>query len=270
MSCLQPVHPTKPVAAWIGGKRKLAKRIIKRISAVPHDTYAEAFMGMGGIFLRRDRRPKCEVINDLSDDVAIFFRVLREHGPEFAAYLKRWWITSRAEFDRLKALDPVKTQLTDFNRAARFLYLQRLAFGGKVRGQNFGISPALPARFDGSGLQPAIEAVHTRLSGVIIERLTWSDFIRRWDRAGTLFYLDPPYFGNEGDYGQDMFSREQFAAMANALAQIKGRFLLSLNDRPEVRQIFSGFQIEAVDTSYSVGGGAKVRKVGEVLISNIG
>jgi len=81
----------------------------------------------------------------------------------------------------------------------------------------------------------------------------------------SLFYLDPPYWGGEGDYGADMFSRDQFAAMAGQLASIKGRFVLSLNDRPEVREVFAGFDIAAAATTYSIQGGGQT--AGEVIIT---
>ena len=49
-------------------------------------------------------------------------------------------------------------------------------------------------------------AVHERLSGVIIECLPYVEFVSRYARSGTLFYLDPPYWGCEGDYGKVVFS----------------------------------------------------------------
>lgn len=82
--------------------------------------------------------------------------------------------------------------LTDLERAARFLYLQRLAFGGKVTGQNFGVDMTGPSRFNLNRLGPVLEDVHERLAGVTIENLDWRGFIDRYDRAGTLFYLDRP------------------------------------------------------------------------------
>ncbi|MCG5029634.1 hypothetical protein L0M97_13620, partial [[Ruminococcus] torques] len=80
-------------------------------------------------------------------------------------------LTSRAEFARLLAQRP--ETLTDLERAARFLYLQRLTFGGKVRGQSFGIDTKGPARFDTTKLGVTLEAIHERLSGVWIECLDW-------------------------------------------------------------------------------------------------
>ena len=71
------VQPVKPVAPYLGGKRALSRHLCDRIAAVPHDLYAEPFVGMGGVFLRRSARPKHEVINDLSVDVVTLFRTAR-------------------------------------------------------------------------------------------------------------------------------------------------------------------------------------------------
>lgn len=263
-SALVAVEPVRPLAPYIGGKRQLAQRLVALINAIDHRTYAEVFVGMGGVFLRRDQKPKAEVINDWSEDVATFFRVIQHHYLAFLDML-RWQVTSRAGFEKLLALEP--SSLTDMQRSARFLYLQRLAFGGKVRGKTFGVAVENPARFDVTKLAPMIEAVHERLAGVTIERLPWADFIARYDRPGTLFYLDPPYYGSEGDYGRDLFDRSQFAAMAEQLRGVRGRFILSLNDHPEVRRIFAGFQFQDERLSYTVGAGA-AKSVGEVIITN--
>lgn len=264
LSSFERVDPVRPLAPYIGGKRQLAKRLVALINSIEHRTYAEVFVGMGGIFLRRDQRPKAEVINDWSEDVATFFRVIQHHYLAFLDML-RWQVTSRAGFEKLLALEP--SSLTDMQRSARFLYLQRLAFGGRVRSKTFGVSAENPARFDVTKLGPMIEAVHERLAGVTIERLPWADFIARYDRPGTLFYLDPPYYGSEDDYGRDMFGRGEFEAMAEQLRHVRGRFVLSLNDHPEVRRIFAGFQFREEQLSYTVGAGA-AKSVQEVIVTN--
>ncbi|OCC05288.1 DNA methyltransferase [Labrys sp. WJW] len=262
----RPVIPLKPLAAWIGGKRMLASQLVRLIDSVPHATYAEAFLGMGGVFLRRSRAPQSEVINDLSGDVATFFRILQRHYVAFLDML-RYQITSRRDFERLVTVAP--STLTDLERAARFLYLQRLSFGGKVAGRTFGVSPGLPGRFDVTKLVPRLEEVHERLSGVVIEGLDYAEFLRRYDRQETLFYLDPPYFGTEGYYGADMFSRAEFERMAEQLATIKGRFILSINDTPEIRSTFAQFDIEAVDVTWSVSQSSPVQTT-ELIITSPG
>jgi DNA adenine methylase len=260
------VNTTHPAAPYIGGKRRLSRMLCRAIDRLPHHTYGEVFMGMGGVFLRRTRVPAAEFINDWSEDVATFYRILQRHYVAFLDML-RFQIATRSGFERLLKVDP-STQ-TDLERAARFLYLQRLAYGGKVSGRSFGVDPRGSSGFDMTKLQPLLESIHERLARVTIERLTWSDFLTRYDTAATLFYLDPPYYGSEGDYGKDLFGREQFTHMAQQLAGIEGRFLLSLNDHPAVRATFAAFAMVAVDVTYTVGGGDKAQQTRELVISNL-
>ncbi|NLS05607.1 DNA adenine methylase [Rhizobium sp. P32RR-XVIII] len=248
------VPNTQPPAAWIGGKRTLAPRLVKMIADVPHSIYAEPFVGMGGVFFRRTRVPRGEVINDRNGEVVNLFRILQRHYPQFMDTLK-FQITSRREFERLKSCDPAT--LTDLERAARFIYLQKLAFGGKVTRQNFGVDTTGSARFNLTRLAPLLEDVHERLAGVVIENLDWLAFIDRYHRPGTLFYLDPPYFGSEGDYGKTLFGRDQFEVMAERLSRIKGSFILSINDVPQIRETFSRFQFAEAALTYSVAGGVE-------------
>ena len=177
--------------------------------------------------------------------------------------MMRFQITTRAEFERLVKTDP--TTLTDLERAARFLYLQRTAFGGKVSGRNFGVSVERPGRFDITKLGPMLDDLHSRLSGVVIECLPYGDFITRYDRAETLFYLDPPYWGSEKIYGKELFSRADFTRLEAALKRLQGRFIISLNDRPEVRELFGDFDLEAVQTTYTPAAG-KAMKAAKLII----
>lgn len=259
-------HKSLPAAPWQGGKRNLAKRVCAIIDDHDHRTYVEPFVGMGGIFLRRRQQARAEVINDYNREVATLFRILQRHYPQFLETL-RFQLTTRTEFERLVDTDP--DTLTDLERAARFLYLQRTAFGGKVSGRNFGVAKDRPARFNLTTLEPMLEDLHTRLSGVVIERLDWPDVLRRYDGAQTFFYLDPPYWGCEDDYGKAMFAPAHFDAMADMLAGIDGSFLLSINDVPEIRQAFAAFRQTPVQTSYTISKTAsRSTPVAELLISN--
>jgi DNA adenine methylase len=178
----------------------------------------------------------------------------------------KFQIASRREFERLAASNP--DTLTDLERAGRFLYLQRLAVGGKVAGRNFGVDSNGPSRFDVTKLGPLLVEIHERLAGVVIECLPWSDFLERYDSASTLFYLDPPHWGSETDYGAGVFTRADFARLATALAGITGKFVLSVNDVPEMRDVFGRFSIEAVTTNYTVSG--KWSEVAEIIVTGPG
>ena len=263
MTTMKKVRPAAPVAPWLGGKKALSARIIERIEAVDHATYAEPFLGMGGVFLRRSWKPQCEVANDFNGEITNLFRILQQHYPQLMEVM-RYQIASRRDFERLRKTDPAT--LTDLQRAARFLYLQRQAFGGKPGGV-FGVANDRPPRFSLSRLEPILEAAHERLENVIFENLDWSDLIARYDGPHTLFYLDPPYWGGEEDYGKGMFDRSHFQAMADQLAGIKGKFILSINDRPEIRELFTAFKFEEVTLKYTVSSGAST-DAAELIITN--
>ena len=220
------VDPLGGLAPWIGGKRNLATRLAARIAAIPHRTYAEPFVGMGGVFFRRRERARNEVLNDLSGDVVNLFRVVKHH-PE--AYLEelRLQLFSRREFARLLKTDPAT--LTDVQRAARFYRLQRSAFAGKPVNRSFAATPLSNRAVNPSVLLRHVRAAHARLARVTIENLPYQEFITRYDRPGTLFYLDPPYWGCEGIYGRNLFGRADFAELAGLLKGLKGGFMMSCN-----------------------------------------
>ena len=257
-----PIAPVRPIAAYLGGKRNLAKRLCAMIDAHSHRTYVEPFVGMGGIFLRRSRRPTAEVINDLSGDVANLFRVVRRHYQPFVDELSGLH-ASRAEFNRQMRLSP--DTLTDIERAVRFLYLQRLAFGGKVEGRTFGVSRGVGSRFNVARLRADLRALSQRLEAVIIEQLDYAAILRRYDARDTLFYLDPPYDGTEG-YGLD-FGPDAYRRLADLLDGMAGDFIMSINDTPLIRDVFDRFEIAEIPTTWTVSQGAS-KPVTELIISN--
>jgi DNA adenine methylase len=126
------------------------------------------------------------------------------------------------------------------------------------------------ARFNITKLEPMLAEIHERLAGVTIEQLPFDRFIERYDRPGMLFYLDPPYFGCEDDYGAGVFDRADFERLADLLRGARGQFILSINDTPEIRRVFAAFSIEAVETTYTISTAspAGAKRVGELIISN--
>jgi DNA adenine methylase len=207
--------------------------------------------------------PKSEVINDGSRDIATFFRILQCHFPQFMDVLK-FQVTSRDEFDRLCRVNP--DTLTDLQRAARFLYLQALSYGGKVAGRSFGIDPRRAGRFNVMVLETTLAELGERMAGVVIECLDAEDFIRRYDTEDTLFFADPPYFGTEDYYDAGLFKQESLWRLATALKSIKGRFIATNVNVPAVREAFKGCEMRVADVTYSVSGNGSSKSVQEVII----
>ena len=114
-------------------------------------------------------------------------------------------------------------------------------------------------------IEEELSEVHLRLASVTIENLPWNEFIKRYDRLGTLFYIDPPYY--KAPYYEYNLELKDYKKMAILIASIKSKFVLSINDHPEMNITFRKFKIKKVRLKYSV---AKVKQVKakELLIYN--
>jgi DNA adenine methylase len=248
--------------SYLGGKSLLAPKIVTRIPE--HHCYCEVFAGAAWMLFKKEES-KVEIINDINTDLATLYRVVKNHLDEFIRYLK-WILVSRDEFARFRAENP--DSLTDIQRAVRFYYLLRNGYGSKVRKPTFSISTLRRSNFNLLRLEEELSMVHLRLARVYIENMNYESLIPRFDRAETFFYLDPPYYGFEDYYGDDVFYREDFIKIRDILVRIKGKFVLSINDVPEIRKLFKDFYIETEQTTYLTAGADKKKKVTELLISN--
>jgi len=249
-----------PIIPWIGGKRRLARHILPMFPA--HTCYVEPFCGAGALYFLKDQ-VKVEVLNDVNGELVNLYRVVKHHLEEFTRQFK-WALTSRQIYKWLQ-ITPEET-LTDIQRAARFFYLQKNAFGGKVDGRSFGTATTSPPRLNLLRLEEDLSQAHLRLSQTFIEHLDWQDCIEKYDREHTLFYCDPPYWGTEG-YGVD-FGIEQYAEMCKLAKSIKGKMVISVNDIPEMRQAFAGLHMKSLPITYTISGKNRAAKTAELVIKS--
>ena len=252
----------KSFLSYYGGKSLLARKIIPKIPE--HTCYCEVFAGAAWLLFKKEES-KVEIINDINKDLVTLYRVIKHHLEEFIRYLK-WILVAREEFSRFKAENP--ETLTDIQRAVRFYYLMRTGYGAKVIGQTFSIGPTRSSSLNLLRIEEELSAAHLRLSRVYIENTNYQRLIERFDRAETFFYIDPPYHGCEEDYGKGIFSREDFTKLRDVVEGIQGRFIMSINNTPEIRKLFRDYAIEEVKTSYTISGADKQQKVTELLIRN--
>jgi DNA adenine methylase len=251
-----------PVIPWPGGKRRLAKKLLPLIEGRPHTCYVEEFAGGASMFFLR-KPAEVEVLNDVNGEVMNLYRVIKNHLDEFAKQF-RFIVSSRLLFENHKDTPP--HVLTDIQRAARFFYLQKLAFGGKVNSRTFGTSPSSPPRLNILRLEEDLTQAHLRLARAWIEDLSWHDCLAKWDRDYTLHFLDPPYYQTEG-YGVP-FELEQYEQIAEAMRVMKGSALLTINDHPMMRKIFKGYKVDSVSIDYTIGGGGKGKGRQELIYRN--
>ena len=253
---------SSPIIPWLGGKRRLADRLLPLFP--PHECYVELFCGGAALYFLRPVPAATEVINDLNGDLVNLYRVVQHHMEEFVRQFK-WAISSRQIFKWQQLANP--ETLTDIQRAARFYYLQQHAFGGKVAGQNFGTATTGPA-INLCRIEENLSAAHLRLAGTYVENLAWQECARRYDRAHTFMYMDPPYWETEG-YGMP-FGFHNYVEMAGFMRTCKAKVMVSINDHPAIREVFDGHHMMGTDIKYSTGNchGGTVQSSQELVILN--
>ncbi|MEX3555636.1 MAG: DNA adenine methylase, partial [Burkholderia gladioli] len=234
-----------PIIPWLGGKRRLADRLLPLFP--PHECYVEVFCGGAALYFLRPIPAPVEVINDVNGELVNLYRVVQNHLEEFVRQF-RWALSSRQIFHWQQQVVP--ETLTDIQRAARFFYLQNHAFSGKVAGQTFGTATTSPT-INLLRIEENLSAAHLRLAGgTTVENLSWEECVRRYDRAHTFFYMDPPYWQAEG-YGVP-FEWTQYERLAETIRTCKGKMMLSINDHPDIRACFAGLPLLETGIRYSV------------------
>lgn len=251
-----------PIIPWMGGKRRLADRLLPLFP--PHDCYVEVFAGGAALYFLRQQPAKMEVLNDINGELVRLYRVVQNHLEEFIRQFK-WALSSRQIFEWHKMTRP--ETLTDIQRAARFFYLQQHAFGARVSGQNFGTATTAPP-VNLLRIEENLSAAWQRMAGTTIENLSWLDCCQRYDRPHTFFYMDPPYWQTR-DYGVD-FPFDEYQRMADFMRSCKGKVMVSINDHPDIRRVFDGFHMEQLDIRYTVGNqrNTQAETTGELVIMN--
>jgi len=229
--------------SYIGGKNRLANRIIPLFPQ--HVAYVEPFAGGAQVLFHKEPS-KVEVLNDLDFDIVNFFRVCQHHYQELVRYLG-YCLMSRKWFELLSATSP--ETLTDIQRAGRFFYLQKNAFGGLIVRRNYHYTVAHPANYNAVRIPEIIRKTHERLQRVQIESLPYENILEKYDRPNSLFYLDPPYWQRR--LYRFNFTKDDFVLLEQRLKRIKGKFILSINDHPDVRKLFRSFQIKQTKLAYT-------------------
>jgi DNA adenine methylase len=247
--------------SWVGGKKALRDEIVLRFP-LEYERYAEVFGGGGWVLFHKTPGP-FEVYNDFNSNLANLFFCVRDRPEEMIARLE-FVLNAREDFNQVRAILRAKTPLPDVTRAAYFYQVIRQSYASGL--DSFGASPKdMWSRF------PLIRAAARRLQGVIIENRDFGALISQYDRPGSLFYLDPPYFFTEGYYEDVGFAHADHERLAAALFGAEGRWLLSYNDCDEVRQLYNrpGIMIEPISRLSNIAqryeGG---KQFDEVIISN--
>lgn len=217
---------TKPILRWPGGKTRLLPEILPLIR--PHRLYIEAFAGGLAVMLAKPPSP-AEIVNDLNGDLVNLYRHAQFHLDALVAEVD-FTLTSRQDLADL--VD--QPGLTGLQQAARYLLRNRLSFGGG--GTSFAVSAqGQPSR---ANVISHLRALSERLDKVSVENLPYQRLFALYDRPDAFWFLDPPYStGKVENYG--LWTPAQMAEFSALVNELKGDWIVTVNDSPENRRLFA-------------------------------
>lgn len=225
--------------AWVGGKKALRDEILARFPR-NYRRYIEVFGGAGWVLFHKPPGNDFEVFNDFNGNLVNLYRCVREQ-PEALRDELRYMLNSRLDFEYMKGMLHSQAVLPDVRRAAYYYALIRYSYAAGT--STFGSQPhAMWNNF------PLIESAAGRLQKVVIENKDCMKLIRQYDRPEGFFYCDPPYYNADQYYEAVSTNGFDHAGLADALLGIKGKFLLSYNDCPEIRALYDrpGIVVEGI------------------------
>lgn len=253
---------------WVGGKGKLLW-IIDELAPYEYKCFVDVFGGSGTVLLNR---PLCkgvmEVYNDYNSNLTNLMFCVKNRTVALIKELKFLPLHSRDDFEILTeffegrdfAMDYLQEELEltekyfrppqakiirqllleraargQVRRAANYFKLIRESFSGT--GRSFGGRPCNIQNFFST-----IWECSRRLADVVIENKDFEQLIRQYDRPGTFFYCDPPYYEAEGHY-EVVFSQKDHKRLHRVLKKAKGYVMVSYNNSEFIRKLYKNFYI---------------------------
>ena len=248
--------------SWIGGKKALRDEILARFP-LGYKRYIEVFGGGGWVLFHKPPGGDFEVYNDFNPNLANLYRCVRDHPHELISELT-FVLNSRTDFEYVRKLLHSNTELPDIKRAAYFYQVIRQSYASGL--DSFGAQPcSMWNNF------PTIIRACARLQKVVIENKDFEKLIAQYDRPEAFFYCDPPYYSTEDYYEYVGFTVNDHSRLADVLCNINGKFLLSYNDCPEIRELYSrpGITIEGTSRLSNIAQRYEAGKqYAELIISN--
>jgi len=249
----------QPLIARVGGKTKIAKAIIARMP--PHKTYVEAFVGGGSIYFRKPL-VDVNVINDKDKEIIDIYRDVRDVDAVEVRKMK--FTPSRHQFNKIFKMKKYNSKT---ERLFRNLYLSKFSYGGnRITYWGEKETREKAGTKHGEVLRRNAERYKAKLKRTHILNTDFRNVIKRYDSPNTLFYFDPPYSQQVTRWGYAYLTITP-EDVYNGIKNIKGKFILSYNDSPEIKELFKDYKIKKIKTTYELSGQRK-EGITELLISN--
>lgn len=269
-----------PVLKWVGGKRQLLGEIIPLIPK-KIKLYVEPFVGGGAVIF--DLKPRKAIINDSNQELINVYRTIRDNSEELLLLLEEHQDNNNEEyFYYMRALDRDEgfENLTDIQRAARIIYLNKTCFNGLFRVNRAGQFNTPYGRYKNPNIvnEPIIRAMASYFNNneILIEQGDYKKVLSNLEK-GSFVYLDPPYlpisssssFTGYTENGFDLESQIELRDQCNILNEKGIKFVLSNSDHPIIKDLYKDYIIDIVKARRAINSKANKRgEINEVLVRN--
>ena len=267
---------THPIVKWVGGKRQLMFELLKNMPK-SYNRYFEPFIGGGALFF--ELQPELAYISDMNEELINLYSVVRDNVYELIDDLSKHEV-SKEYFLEIRNIDRTKkyAELSDVERASRFIYLNRTCFNGMYRVNSQGQFNVPfghyknPRIIDENNLLNCSEL----LKKTEIKCADFSEILTKVQK-GDFVYFDPPYVPlNETSsftsYTKDGFDIDMQFKLRDVCDELdsKGvKFMLSNSDTKLVNELYANYDIKKVFASRQINANANGRgKIAEVLVRN--
>lgn len=267
---------TYPIVKWVGGKRQLMFELIKNMPK-SYNRYFEPFIGGGALFF--ELQPEQAYISDMNEELINLYSVVRDNVYELIKDLSKHEV-SKEYFLEIRNIDRTEqyTELSDVERASRFIYLNRTCFNGMYRVNSQGQFNVpfghykKPRIIDENNLLNCSEL----LKKTEIKCADFSEILTKV-KKGDLVYFDPPYvplnetssFTSYTKDGFDINMQFKLRDVCDELDNKGVKFMLSNSDTKLVNELYVNYEIKKVFASRQINANADGRgKITEVLVRN--
>ncbi|MBI0098536.1 MULTISPECIES: DNA adenine methylase [unclassified Snodgrassella] len=270
-----------PVLKWAGGKRQLLDTLIP---LVPKDysVYCEPFVGGGALFFALQPQSAC--INDVNHELIRVYTVIKNDVDALIEQLKQFQ-NNKDQFYEIRSWDRNKdkyTHLSDIEKAARIIYLNKTCFNGLFRVNASGEFNVPFGNYANPNIvnEPVLRAIsfYFNNSEIVFNAVDYAEILKNLpDNA--FVYLDPPYdpvsvTANFTSYTKDGFSRDEQIKLRKCCDELNERgikFILSNSATDFICDQYSKYNIEIISAKRLVGADASKRgRIQEVIVRNYG
>lgn len=261
----------KSFLRWAGSKRQ-SVNILKKYWSNEYNRYVEPFMGSACLFF--EIQPQVALLGDLNGELVNTYNSIVLSCSRVYYELSLFKI-SESDYYRLRAISVDK--LDRYQRAARFIYLNRFCFNGLYRTNKKG-QFNVPYGGGRSGSLPSYKELLGYRKALVNATLVKGDFSKVLDQvqSGDFVYLDPPYSIKNrrifNEYDSSIFSELDLMRLKTYLDKFNSKgipFLVSYSDSEEADILSEGFRVSYTYIRRNIAGFASHRKTDkEILIFN--